>query len=128
MDGPPAEDPSGEGDDRNAILRVSLPWPAGTKNALLTSLDRGTFEDIRIAVRSGPESTEQPMYFARAVGERVGNSISRRKPSDYHGSELMIYNGLLVYQSEPASQPNTRTSLLTLVTNTDNRFSVSDIC
>lgn len=82
--GPPAGRPSGEGNDGTAIQRVSLSWPDRAKNALLTSLDCGTFENICITVSSGPESTEKPMYFAGAVDVSVGPTISRCKPSDYH--------------------------------------------
>lgn len=80
MDGPPAGERSGEDDNLNPILRVSLPWPARTKSVLLVSLDRGIFEDVRIAVPSGPESAGQSFHFARAVDEQVGSTISRRKP------------------------------------------------
>lgn len=77
-------------DNHSTILRVSSPWPAGTKQALRTSLDRGIFEDIRVAVPSGPESAEQPIYFAGTVDERVGTSISRSKVLIYLSSEPMI--------------------------------------
>jgi hypothetical protein len=122
MDGPVAND---QGNDHIRILRVSSPWPAWTKKALRTSLDRGTFEDIRVTVPSGPESTEQPMYFAGAVDETVGASISYRKPPDYSQRELMINGGSPVCQSESTTQ-EVKTSLTTLVTNSHGRFLAPD--
>ncbi|KAF9790812.1 hypothetical protein BJ322DRAFT_411728 [Thelephora terrestris] len=113
MDEPDTGVPSGEDDNRNAILRVSVPWPARTKTALLKSLDCGTFEDIRVAVPSGPEPTEPHIHFAGGVDEQVGATISRRTSPDDHGSELMTDDNLPVCQSES----DTEISLLTLVNN-----------
>jgi hypothetical protein len=79
MDGPAADNPPGTYGDNAAILRVSRPWPAGTRNALRISLDHGSFEDIRVLVPSGPGLTEEPVYFTGAVNEQVGSSISRCK-------------------------------------------------
>lgn len=62
------------------IQRVSRPWPTRTKRALFTSLDSGEFESVHVVVPLGPELTEQPIYFAGAVDEQVGSSISRGEP------------------------------------------------
>lgn len=103
MDGPPAGDPSEEYDGRDAIVRVALPWPARTKVALLSSLDCGTFEDVRVAAPSGFEPAEQLMYFAGAVDRQVASTILRRKPSDYHEAELITDSFQLLSRSLPPS-------------------------
>jgi len=69
-------EPSG---DCNAILRVSHPWPARTKNALRVSLDKGTFEDFHFMLPPDPVSTKYPMHFAGAVDGKVASSIILRK-------------------------------------------------
>lgn len=79
MDGTAANDQPLADNGHVSIQRVSYPWPVRTKKALRAALDYGAFEDIRVTVPSGPESTEQPMYFAGVVDETVGTTISRRK-------------------------------------------------
>jgi hypothetical protein len=58
------------------IQRVSQPWPIRIKKALFTSLDCGEFESVHVVVPLGPELAEQSIYFAGAVDEQVGSSIS----------------------------------------------------
>lgn len=103
MDGPPAGDPSEGYDGSDAIVRVALPWPARTKVALLSSLDCGTFEDVRVAAPSGFEPAEQLMYFAGAVDRQVASTILRRKPSDYREAELITDSFQLLSRSLPPS-------------------------
>lgn len=128
MDGPAANDHPVEVDDRHStIQRVSYPWPTRTKEALSASLGHGILEDIRVTIPSGPGSTEQPIYFARAVDEGVGMSISSRKSPNDLQNELMINGGSPVCRSESTPQQDIGASLLTLVTNAHRRLLVSDI-
>ena len=128
MDGSVTNDnPLGVDNDHGAITKVFRPWPARTKKALRASLDRGVFENIRATVPSGPESTEQLMYFAGAVDERVGTSISRREHLNYPQSELMANDGSPVCQSELTSEQAIGLSLLTLVMNAYGRLLAPDM-
>ena len=88
MNRPTTNNPRAQTGSHDASLRVSQSWPARTKDALRVSLDHGTFEDICLAVYSGPELAMYPVYFAGVVDERVGSPISCRKCSNYHRNKL----------------------------------------
>ena len=116
MDGSAARDPRfdlSRGCD--TIPRAYHEWPARTKKALSTSLDKGIFEDSHLVVHSGSASTEHSVYFARVADEEIGSPFSRRKFQYYRESELMIDHGILVSYSEFTHQYDAEISLSALV-------------
>lgn len=80
MDGSTVNGLNGVHNSRSSIQRVSRPWPTRMKKALFTSLDSGEFESVHAVVPLGPGLTGQSIYFAGAVDEQVGSSISRGEP------------------------------------------------
>ena len=77
MDRSTVNGPNEVNNSRSSIQRVSRPWPTRTRKALFKSLDSGEFESVHVAIPLGPELTEQPIYFAGAVDEQIGSSVSR---------------------------------------------------
>jgi len=118
MDGPTPGDPRCDlSGDCNAILRVSPPWPIGTKQVLCMSLDKGIFEDSHLTILPGSGSTEYTLHFAGVVDEGIGSPFSRREFPNYRTFGLTsIDNDFPVCRSEFTYHHDATVSPSTLVT------------
>ena len=74
-------------DDQSPILRVSQPWPDGTKGALRTSLDNGIFDDWKSSIYCGPVWAVHTMHFPLTLVDDTNRIESTRL---FHASKFSL--------------------------------------